>query len=378
EKAPHVLPPLDPELAPWIEKELARHEVRLITGTGLKALHAGAERSAAPAPSLVTHIELENNEIVETDLVLLSIGVRPNVKLAQSAGLSIGPTGAIAVDSFLRTSDPDIYAVGDGAEVIHAVTGKPARIPLAGPANRNGRIAGEHAATGTSPAAGKVLGTAVVGVFQLTAAVTGLGEAAARSAGFDVETAYVHPMHHAGYYPGAEQMHLKLIYDRPTGRLLGAQAVGGTGVDKRIDVLATAIHFGGTIDQLTELDLAYAPQYGSAKDPIHMAAFVAQNQQRGLSSTVIPEPVDGELLLDVRTPQEFAAGTVRGAINIPVDELRSRLSELDKDRPIRVLCQVGMRGYIAERILRQHGYSARNVKGGYLLARNMVECTTST
>ncbi len=364
EKAPHVLPPLDPQLVPWVEQELAKHEVRVIAGTGLSDLVGSGD--------LATAVELEDGRQIEADMVLLSIGVRPNTRLAKEAGLAIGPSGAIAVDAFMRTSDHDIYAVGDVAEVVHAVTGKPARIPLAGPANRHGRTAGEHAATGEARPAGRVLGTAIVGVFDIAAGVTGLGEKAARDAGFDIDTAYVHPAHHAGYYPGAQQMHLKLIYDRPTGRILGAQAVGGEGIDKRLDVIATAIHFGGTIDDLTDLDLAYAPQFGSAKDPIHMAAFVAQNQQRGLTPAVDPG-ISGEMLLDVRTPEEFAKGTLPGAVNIPVDELRGRLAELDKGRPMAVFCQVGQRGHLATRILRQNGFEkVRNIKGGYLLASNLL------
>lgn len=365
EKAPHVLPQLDGELAPYIEKELRRHEVQLITGSGLAALHASERR--------VSRVELEDGQKIPTQMVLLSIGVRPNVKLAQEAGLRIGASGAIAVDEFQRTSDPDIYAAGDAAEVIHAVTGKPVRIPLAGPANRNGRIAGEHAASGSSPKSGAVPGTAIVAVFGLSAAVTGLGESAASAAGFDADAAYVHPLHHAGYYPGAHQMHLKLIYDRRDGRVLGAQAVGAQGVDKRIDAVATLIHFKGTIDDLSALDLAYAPQFGSAKDPLHMAAFVAQNQRRGITKAVSPGPVGDDLLLDVRTPAEFAAGTLEGAINIPVDELRSRLGELDCNRDITLFCQVGLRGYVAQRILQQNGFrKVKNIKGGFLLAGHMM------
>lgn len=360
EKAPHVLPPLDKELAPYVEKELAAHQVRVITGNGIASLAAKDGR--------VNAVVLEDGQSIPADMVLLSIGVRPNVGLAKEAGLKIGGSGGIEVDAHQRTSDPDIYAVGDAAEVVHGVTGKPVRIPLAGPANRNGRNAGEHAATGSAQPAAKVLGTAVVGVFGLTVGVTGMGEVAARAAGFDVDTAYVHPAHHASYYPGAQQMHMKLVYDRQTGRILGGQAVGKAGVDKRIDVIATAMHFKGTIDDLAGLDLTYAPQYGSAKDPVHMAAFVAQNQRSGLTPAIAPDERNGQVLIDVRTPKEFAAGSLPGAINIPVDDLRARLGELDPKQPVTVYCQVGLRGHVATRILAQNGFMVKNLKGGYVLA----------
>jgi NADPH-dependent 2,4-dienoyl-CoA reductase/sulfur reductase-like enzyme/rhodanese-related sulfurtransferase len=363
EKMSHVLPPLDEEIAAGIGDELRRHEVRVIVGDGLATLHAGKD-------GLVNVVETEAGQRVDADLVLLSIGVRPNVKLAVDAGLTIGPSGAIAVDRWQRTSDPNVYAVGDASEATHGVTGKPARMPLAGPANRQGRLAGEHAATGAAPQAAKVLGTAIVQVFDVVAGMTGLGEAAARAAGFDVDTAHVLPNHHAAYYPGAESIRLKLIFDRSNGRVLGAQGIGRAGVDKRLDVIATAIHFGGTIDDLATLDLAYAPQFGSAKDPIHIAAMVAQNQRSRIMPAIDLADVRSQTLLDVRTPAEFAAGTLAGAINIPVDELRNRLGELDPSRPTVTFCQVGQRGYVAQRILNQHGFSeVRNLKGGVTLAR---------
>jgi len=363
EKAPQVLPPLDPEMAIGLAQELARHDVTVVTGNGLKALRAADTGS-------VTSVEVEDGRNFPADMVLLSIGVRPFVALATAADLKIGPSGAIAVDSYQRTSDPDIYAVGDASEVIHGITGAPTRIPLAGPANRQGRLAGEHAATGSAPVAGRVLGTAIVQVFGLSAGVTGLGQAAARKAGFDVDTAYVFPADHAGYYPGAQTMLLKLLYDRPTGRILGAQAVGAAGIDKRLDVVATVLHFGGTIDDLAALDLAYAPQFSSAKDPLHIAAMVAQNQRRGAMPALDPSELNGQVLIDVRTPTEHAAGTLPGARNIPVDDLRARVAELDAARPTIVFCQVGQRGHIATRILLQNGFTnVQNLKGGYRLAK---------
>jgi NADPH-dependent 2,4-dienoyl-CoA reductase/sulfur reductase-like enzyme/rhodanese-related sulfurtransferase len=366
EKAPHALPPLDAEMARPITAELERHRIELVVGDGLKSLQAIADR-------LINVVETESGRLLDADIVMLSIGVRPNVKLAQDAGLTIGASGGIAVDSSQRTSDPDIYAVGDASEVLHGVTGQPARIPLAGPANRQGRLAGEHAAAGAAPPAGKVLGTAIVKLFDLTIGITGLNERAARQAGFDVDAAYVLPSHHAGYYPGAQPMRIKLVYDKPTGKVLGAQISGGAGVDKRLDVIATTIHFGGTIDDLASLDLAYAPQFGSAKDAVHFAAFAAQNQLRGLTRAVTPDELSGAKLVDVRTAGEHAASTLRGAINIPLDELRQRATELDPSQPIIAFCQAGLRGYIAQRMLSQLGFkNVKNLKGGFSLAREVV------
>jgi NADPH-dependent 2,4-dienoyl-CoA reductase/sulfur reductase-like enzyme/rhodanese-related sulfurtransferase len=365
EKAPHVLPPLDGEMAGWLAEELERNEVRLITGIGLTGLHARDGRVHA--------VELEDGRRVEAELVLLSIGVRPNVGIAAEAGLKLGSTGAIEVDQWQRTSDPDIYAVGDASEALHGVTGKACRMPLAGPANRQGRLAGEHAAAGRSAAAGKVLGTAIVQVFDLSVGVTGLGEAAARAAGFEVETAYVMPGHHAGYYPDAKPVRIKLIYDDRDGRILGAQMVGAAGVDKRIDIIATAMHFGGTVDDLAQLDLAYAPQFGSAKDPIHMAAMVAQNQRSGMMAAASAAEGDGCVLVDVRTAEEHAAGCLPGSVSVPLDELRDRAGELDPGRATMTYCQIGMRGYVAQRMLKQMGFGdVRNLKGGYALAEKQA------
>jgi NADPH-dependent 2,4-dienoyl-CoA reductase/sulfur reductase-like enzyme/rhodanese-related sulfurtransferase len=361
EKAPRVLPPIDPEMARFVEDELKKHGVAVYANNGLKSLIG--DKSA------VTQVELEDGTKIDTDLVLLSIGVRPNTTLAKAAGITIGASGAIEVDTQQRTSDPDVYAVGDVAEVIHAVHGKRTRIPLAGPANRQGRLAGEHAATDQALQTGAVLGTAIVAVFDLAVAVTGLGEKMARDNGFDVDTAYVLPNHHVGYYPGAEAMRIKLIYDKTTGKVLGGQIVGKSGVDKRIDVLATAISFGATVEQLASLDLAYAPQFGAAKDPLHMAAFVAINQRQGLSRAITAEQVNGDQLIDVRSESEYAAGSLKGAINIPVEKLRDRAGEIDANLPVTVFCQVGQRGFVAERILRQRGFvDVKNLKGGYAMA----------
>jgi NADPH-dependent 2,4-dienoyl-CoA reductase/sulfur reductase-like enzyme/rhodanese-related sulfurtransferase len=362
EKADHALPPLDSEMASAVASELAKHEVELITGRGLKSLRGEG--------GLVCGVEIEDGRVIPTDMVVLAIGVRPNVALASEAELDIGPSGGIVVDAFQRTSDPDIYAVGDAAEVVHGVTGLTTRVPLAGPANRQGRLAGEHAATGSSPRAGRALGTAIVQVFDLSVGMTGLGEAAARRAGYDVDVAYALAGHHAGYYPDAKPLRIKLIYDATTGRVLGAQMAGEAGIDKRVDVIATAIHFGATVDDLAELDLAYAPQFGSAKDPVHIAAMIARNQRDGLMPAVVATALAGdEVLVDVRNPEEHANGSLPGAINIPVDELRHRYGELDAGRPTVVFCQVGQRGYVAQRILRQRGFpNVRNLKGGLTMA----------
>jgi NADPH-dependent 2,4-dienoyl-CoA reductase/sulfur reductase-like enzyme/rhodanese-related sulfurtransferase len=360
EKATHALPPLDIEMAGPLHAELASHGVKLVAGVGLKAVQV--------RDGLVNSVELEDGRRIETDFVLLSIGVRPNVQLAKDAGLAIGASGAIAVDSFHRTNDPDIYAVGDAAEITHGVTGLQSRIPLAGPANRQGRLAGEHAATGDAAPAPSILGTAIVQVFGLSIGMTGLSQTQAQAQGIAADAAYVFPPNHATYYPGAQNMRLKLVYAPDTGRILGAQAVGGLGVDKRIDVIATAIHFKGTIHDLASLDLAYAPQFASARDPVHHAAMVAQNQLRGVSPAIGIDEVDGRLLVDVRTTEEFSKGTFAGAVNIPVDELRGRMSELPQAKPLAVFCQVGLRGYIAQQILRQSGFKdVVNLKGGYSL-----------
>jgi rhodanese-related sulfurtransferase len=296
--------------------------------------------------------------------------VRPENALAVDAGLKVGSRGGIQVNEQLQTSDPDIYAVGDAIEVRDFVTGDPMQVPLAGPANREGRIAANNIFGRPSRFRG-TQGTAIVGVFDRTAAMTGTSEKSLRRASRPFRKVYIHPGNHAGYYPGAESMTLKLLVDPETGKLLGAQGIGGTGVDKRIDVLAAAIQAGMTVYDLEEMELAYAPQYGSAKDPVNMLGFVAAGLLQGdhpqidADAIAAAAPAERPYLLDVRTPQEFAAGHIPGAVNIPVDELRARLGEIPRDRPIATYCQVGQRGYLATRILRQAGYAAGNLGGGY-------------
>jgi rhodanese-related sulfurtransferase len=315
-------------------------------------------------------VQLRSGEALPADLVVFGIGVRPENRLAADAGLELGPRGGVRVDDRLRTSDPDIFAVGDAVETGDPVTGERAQVPLAGPANRQGRIAAENALGGDVRYRG-TQGTAIVGFFGKTAAMTGASEKTLRRLGRAYRKVYVHPAHHAGYYPGAEGMTLKVLFDPGTGKLLGAQAVGGAGVDKRIDVLAVALQAGMTVFDLEETELAYAPQYGSAKDPVNMAGFVAAGLVRGTHPQLDVEELagGGYVLLDVRTPAEFAAGHIPGAVNIPVDELRHRLDELPRDRPVAAYCQVGQRGYLATRVLLAAGFKAANVGGGYTTYR---------
>ncbi len=356
-----VLPPFDREMTAPIARSLIEKGIALLLGDS-------AEAFAQSVDGLT--VRLKSGRRLPAQLAVLGVGVRPENRLAVAAGLEVGPRGGIRVNAHMQTSDPDIYAVGDAVEVKDFVIGQPTQVPLAGPANRQGRIAADHIFGRLARYRG-TQGTAIVRVFDRTAAMTGASEKVLHRAGLPYRKVYIHPTHHAGYYPGAEGMTLKLLFDPHSGRVLGAQAVGGAGVDKRIDVLAVAIQAGMTVFDLEEMELAYAPQYGSAKDPVNMAGFVAagllrgENPQADLESVLAAPPADRALLLDVRTPQEFAAGHIPGAVNVPVDELRSRLGELPRNREIAAYCQVGQRGYLATRILRQAGYAAVNVGGGY-------------
>jgi NADPH-dependent 2,4-dienoyl-CoA reductase/sulfur reductase-like enzyme/rhodanese-related sulfurtransferase len=356
-----VLPPFDKEMTTPIANHLAAKGVTLILGQSAEGFE--------PAPDGLL-VNLKSGQRLAAQLVILGVGVRPENKLAVDAGLAVGPRGGIRVNEHLQTSDPDIYAVGDAIEVKDFVTGEPAQVPLAGPANRQGRIAADHIFGRPARYRG-TQGTAIVRVFERTAALTGASEKVLRRANRPYRKVYVHPTHHASYYPGAEPMTLKLLFDPQGGKLLGAQAVGGAGIDKRIDVLAVAIQAGMTVFDLEEMELAYSPQYGSAKDPINMAGFVAAGLLRDDHpqidvETVLAAPAsERPFLLDVRTPQEFAAGHIPEAVNIPVDELRSRQSEIPRNRQIAVYCQVGQRGYLATRILRQAGWHVANIGGGY-------------
>jgi NADPH-dependent 2,4-dienoyl-CoA reductase/sulfur reductase-like enzyme/rhodanese-related sulfurtransferase len=361
EKNDQILTPFDREMTTPIVEELAAKGVTLLLGQTAEAIEKTPDGLM---------LQLISGQRLPAQLVILGVGVRPENKLAVDAGLEVGPRGGIRVNDHLQTSDPNIFAVGDAIEVKDVVSGDPAQVPLAGPANRQGRIAADNV-FGRSTTYRGTQGTAIVGVFDRTAAMTGASEKVLRRAKRPFRKVYVHPTHHAGYYPGAEAMTLKLLFDPTTGRVLGAQAVGGAGVDKRIDVLAVAIQAGMTVFNLEEMELAYSPQYGSAKDPINMAGFVASGLLRGDHPQVDVEAVlaapasERPFLLDVRTQQEFASGHIPGAVNIPVDDLRSRLGELPRDRQIATYCQVGQRGYLATRILLQAGFKAVNIGGGY-------------
>src|SRR5271157_2444540 len=323
-----VLPPFDKEMTTPLAEHLATQGVSLLLGQSAEAFEQG--------PDDLT-VVLKSGIRLSAQLVVLGVGVRPENKLATDAGLQVGARGGIRVNEHLQTTDPDIYAVGDAIEVKDFVTGEPTQVPLAGPANRQGRIAADHIFGRQSRYRG-TQGTAILRVFDLTAAMTGASEKTLRRLGRAFRKTYLHPMNHAGYYPGAEQMTLKLLFDPQGGKVLGAQAVGGAGVDKRIDVLAMAIQAGMTVFDLEEMELAYAPQYGSAKDPINMAGFVAGGLLRGDHPQVDVEAIlaapvgERPFLVDVRTPQEFEGGHIPGAVNIPVDNLRSRLGKLPRDR----------------------------------------------
>lgn len=354
ELAGQIMAPLDVEMAALVEKHLVAHGVDVITG--------------ASATSIGAHdVTLSDGRTLPAELVIAAIGVRPESGLATAAGLEVSERGGIVVDDQQRTSDPSIFAVGDAVVKRDAITGDPTMVPLAGPANRHGRLVADVIA-GRPVHANTVLGTAVVGAFDLSAAATGWTEKRAVAAGRKIRVIHSHPANHAGYYPGAEGMSLKLVIDAETDAILGAQGVGGVGVDKRIDVIATAMRGGITASELVDLELSYAPQFSSAKDPVNMLGYIAENLRDGLTETVQWHEVAGEVakgiqLIDVRTPGEYARGTVDGAVNIPVDELRDRLDEVADD--VIVHCQVGLRGYIAARTLAQHGRHVRNLDGGY-------------
>lgn len=354
-----VLPPLDPEMAAPVAERLREAGVDVRLGTQVTALAADTAT-------------LSDGSTVPADFVLGSIGVRPDTSLAQAAGLELGPRGGIRVDDTLRTSDPRIWAIGDAVEKVDAITGEPRLVALAGLANRHGRLAAD-AITGRPVRVREALGTAVVGVMGLTIAATGWNEKLLRSRDRDIRVVHTHPASHTGYYPGAESMALKLLVDATTDVILGAQGVGGEGVDKRIDVIATAIAGGITASELADLELAYAPQYSSAKDPVNMLGYVALNALEGLTPSIqwheLGAAVDaGATVVDVRTAAEVADGAIPGSLRIPLDELRSRAAELPAGRLV-VHCKVGQRGHTAVRLLAQLGRDAANLDGGYLTWR---------
>lgn len=367
EKAPQVLSPLDSEMAALIHNELVHHNVDVIVNADVRELRMNQQQATA--------IVLADGTEISTDLVLVGAGVRPRVELAKDAGLQLGATGGVTVNQFMQTNDPLIYAVGDMAEYHHGVTDKPSRVPLAGPANRSGRVAGAHAASGKSTEMGSVLGTSVVRVFQLTAACTGLSQRACGINKIAHRTVIIQAAHHASYFPGAKNLTLKLIYSPADGKILGASCVGAEGADKRIDVIATAMHFGSTVDDLAQVDLAYAPPYGSAKDPVHMAAFAASNDLQQWPSLNEPNSdLSGFQVVDVRTVKEQQTLPLPGAIAISVDELSTRWTELDPTRPTICVCHSGKRAHVAACLLKGQGFSdVRNLSGGMSIRRLMVK-----
>jgi Uncharacterized NAD(FAD)-dependent dehydrogenases len=359
EAAPHILAPFDYDMAILAEKEMVESGVQLILEDGVKAFKEIQNQ---------VEVTLNSNRKITADMVILAIGVAPDTNFLKDSGLELGARGHILVNDKMETNKEGIYAVGDAIEVVDFVTGKNTAIPLAGPANKQGRIAADNIAGLNSSFKGSQ-GTSIIKVFGLTAASTGANERTLQKAGASFKTIFIHPVSHASYYPGAIPMTLKLIFNEE-GKVLGAQGIGYDGVDKRIDVIATVIRLGGTVEDLTELELSYAPPFSSAKDPVNMAGFVAQNVLEGRSHVATWSDVEEMnpedfILLDVRTELEYANGHVEGAINVPVDDLRDRLSELDPSKTIVEYCQVGLRGYIADRILSQHGYQVMNVTGGY-------------
>ena len=356
-----LMNPFDPDMAAFIHSEMRKHGVRLALGRTVE----GFEENGGGVDVL-----LKDEAPLHADMVVLAIGVTPDTALAKAAGLELGIKGSIVVNDRMETSVPDIYAVGDAVQVKHSVTGQDALISLAGPANRQGRIAAGNLCGGDGRYPGSQ-GSSVIKVFDMTAAVTGVNEAAAKKAGLEVDRVILSPLSHAGYYPGGRLMVMKVVFEKETYRLLGAQIVGYEGVDKRIDVLATAIHAGLKATELKDLDLAYAPPYSSAKDPVNMAGFMIDNIARGILRQWFLEdldrlPRDGSVtLLDVRTAAEYGEGHIDGFKHIPVDELRERLVEVEQGKLVYVICQSGLRSYIACRILSGYGYEAYNFAGGF-------------
>lgn len=360
ELLPQLMPPLDPEVVVPLQKELEAHGVDVRLQTCVQRLEAAGGTISAT---------LQDDQTLQADLVLLATGVRPDTALAKEAGLKLNERGAIVVDEQMRTSDPHIYAVGDAVEISDPISGGRTMIPLAGPANRQARIAIDSIFGRTARYRG-TQGTSIVRVFRQVAASTGLSEKALRRTNTPYRKIYVHRGQHAGYYPGAQMLMIKLLFTPDDGRILGAQVVGPHGADKRIDVLAMAIQARMTVADLEEAELAYAPQFGSAKDPVNIAGFVATNLLRGEENLVYAEdllgaPNGASFVIDVRDPEEFETGHIPGAVLIPLPQLRSRLEGIPRDRDVIVYCGVGQRGYYAERILRQHGLNPRNLAGGF-------------
>ncbi len=365
ELAHQVLPPIDPDMALLVQHYLRTHNVNLRLGNGVKQFHQ-VENGGL-------NVELNSGELLETDLVILSIGVKPEAKLAREAGLEV--ERGIKVNDRMQTNDPSIYALGDAVEVKHLVTGKPAVIPLAGPANKQGRIVANNI-VGNSEHYNGTQGTSVLKIFDMTVATTGANERILKEAEIQYHSIIIHPNDHAGYYPEASPLSLKLLFN-PEGKVLGAQALGFSGVEKRIDVLATALRLGGSVNDLQELELAYAPPYSSAKDPVNMAGFVAGNMLKSGYETIETEELTETdmsrlQIVDVRETEELKQGIIPGSINIPLGQLRSQLKVLDPKKETITYCSAGLRSYLASRILIHNGFNkVRNLNGGYYIYQTM-------
>ena len=355
-----LMNPFDSDMAAFIHSEMRKHGIKLVLGHTVEGF---VERDGG------VDVLLKGAAPLHGDMVVLAIGVTPDTALAKDAGLALGRKGSIVVNDRMETSIPDIYAAGDAVQVKHFVTGEDVLLSLAGPANKQGRIIADNICGGDSRYMGSQ-GSSVIKIFDLTAATTGINETTAKKLGIKADSVVLSPMSHAGYYPGGKVMTMKVVFEQETFRLLGAQIIGYEGVDKRIDVLATAIHCGISATELKDLDLAYAPPYSSAKDPVNMAGYMIDNIAKGIKQWHIEDapllPRDGSVtLLDSRTPGEYNRGHVEGFRNIPVDELRERIGELEQGKPVYVICQSGLRSYIAVRILEGYGFEAYNFAGGF-------------
>ena len=365
ELSDHVIQPLDPDMAAEVHRHMTRKGVNLFLSRAVTAIRFDGGSY---------DVLMDNGKSLKTDMVILAVGVRPESSLARDAGLELGIRGCIVTDNRMRTSDPFIYAVGDAVETADIVSGKKVYVPLASPANRQARIAADNIA-GIASTYDGTLGTSILKVFDMTVAMTGNNERVLKQSGVEYEKSFTYSASNAGYYPGAAFMTIKLLFRKNNGKILGAQITGSKGVDKRIDVLATAIKAGMTVHDLARLELSYAPPYGSAKDPVNIAGYVASNILDGIVKVFHWHDIDfldpdKVTILDVRTQEEYRRGTLKGAVNIPLDDLRNRLSELDKSKPVYVFCQVGFRGYVAARILSQNGFrDVYNLSGGYRLFR---------
>lgn len=365
EMLPQVMNNVDWEMAQYLHMELNKNGVHLCLGRRLEAIEDGLD---------VCKVRLADGDVLEADLVIMAAGVRPNSELARNAGLDLGPRGHIIVDSQLRTSDPDIFAVGDAIEVVDYMTGMKTAVPLAGPANKQGRMVADNMLGDHKTYAG-TQGTSVAKIFTKTVACTGLSEKRLAAMGkelhVDYEAVIGHSNNHAGYYPGATPLHIKVIYELPTGKILGAQAVGEEGTEKRIDVIATCIRYGGVMDDLCSLELAYAPPFNTAKDPVNFAGYMAENIAAGMVQILHISELDSldpavHQLVDIRTEAEHQEGTIPGSIHVSLDSLRKELCKLDKNKIQVVYCRAGLRSYIAARILNQNGFKTLSMTGGWL------------